>query len=61
MKFVMTGTDGQLTGTTFDTIDKVLEAAAEIVKDEPDSEVEVMQVVKRVSSTSESWIATGMR
>ena len=50
-KFVITGVDGDLTGFMYDTLEDAVAAAKAIVKDEPDSDVEVMQVLKRVGST----------
>jgi hypothetical protein len=52
-KFAMIETDGTLGQERYETVEKAVEAATAIVTDSPDSEVEIVQVVKKVVSTLE--------
>jgi len=49
MKFAIVDDEG-LSEERYDTIDKAIEDASKTVSDTPDSEVEIVQVVKKVSS-----------
>jgi archaellum component FlaF (FlaF/FlaG flagellin family) len=51
MKFAIIDSDGQIEETRHDTLEKAVEAATSDVSDNPDTEVEVVQIIKVVSST----------
>lgn len=50
-QFAVLDNDGQASEERFDTMDKAIAKAKEMVTEEPDSEVDVIQFVKTVSST----------
>ena len=50
MQFATIDTDGTISDERYLTLDKAVEAATKEVSDNPDTEVEVVQVIKKVSS-----------
>jgi len=50
-KFAVVEMDGTICEERYDTIEKAIEVATVGVTDSPDSEVEIVQVVKRVFSS----------
>ena len=50
-KFAVAEPDGTLGKDRYDTLEAAVAAATEEVTDTPDSDVEIVQVVKRVSSS----------
>lgn len=50
MKFGVIEDDGTVSNDRFETVDKAVESAKKLVSDSPDTEVEVIQFVKVVSS-----------
>lgn len=50
-KFAVVEADGTLGEERYDTVEKAIDAATVDVTDSPDSEVEIVQVIKKVTSS----------
>jgi hypothetical protein len=50
-KFAVVETDGTIGEERYDTIEKAIEVATVDVTDSPDSEVEIVQIIKKVVSS----------
>lgn len=50
-KFAIMDVDGVVDEERFNTIDEAIEKATQMVTDDADTEVEIVQILKKVSST----------
>ena len=53
MKFAIIDGDGEVKDERYETLEDVLVAANRDVTDTPETEVEIVQVIKKVSSTQD--------